>query len=89
MPERFVIRQVTGGLRPNSGGGNYAPGITVSVHDRAFCYRTMSAYASEDRASAYGVTPYGGGVYLGRVHARRLADELCDRLNAECDPLEY
>jgi hypothetical protein len=86
---RFVVSVVTGNREPTAGTGRPSDGVTVSVLDRAYCYRDVAAFRSEDGGSLYGVKRFGGGGYLGEMHARRLAQELCDRLNAEYDPLDY
>lgn len=89
MSARFVVSEVSGNRRPTTGHLESAGGITVAVHDRAYCYCDVATFQSEDGGAQYGIKRFGGGGYIGETHARRLAQEMCDRLNAEYGPLEY
>lgn len=84
-----MVSEVSGSLVTTGGSGKRLTTVTVAVHDRAYCYRDVASFRSEDYAREHGCPAAGNVPYLGDTRARRLAQELCDRLNAEYDPLDY
>ena len=81
---RFVIREIHGDLVPNIAGGRgrtrRVDQIGVCVLDSAYCYLNVGEFGSEDFARRGRAKER-----LGHEGARRLARELCDRLNGEYD----